>query len=336
MKEKISVIVPCYSVEKYLNRCVDSILNQTYENLEVLLIDDGSTDKTYELCEAYLNKDNRVKVIHQKNMGLSGARNTGIENATSSYYVFIDSDDEILKDMIEVLYDLLKKYEADISCCSYLELFSEEDEAKINDQVKEEIKVLDGDDKYNFAPYYTVQWNKLFKKEIFRDIKYPLGMYHEDEFVVHKEAYNANKIVCTNKRLYKYYRNPESITRNPTNEKIYHAALGFKDRIDFFEDKKMYKFAEQAFYRFLGEYNELYNPDLLIKEEYIDKLKVLKKEVLNKYEKYHTKNGNWLQTKVTNLIYLLKHPDEFKREFRIRSTILKAKTNKLIKRHKTK
>ena len=268
-------------------------------------------------------------------MGLSGARNTGIENATSSYYVFIDSDDEILQDMIEVLYDLLKEYDADISCCSYLELFSEEDETKIHNQIKEEITILEGDNKYNFSPYYTVQWNKLFKKEIFRDNKYPLGMYHEDEFVVHREAYNANKIVCTNKRLYKYYRNPESITRNPTSEKIYHAALGFKDRIDFFEDKKMYNFAEQAFYRFLGEYNELYNHDLVIKEEYVDKLNELKKEVLDKYKKYHNKDGSWLKIKVTNLIYLLKHPDEFKREFKLRMAILKTKTNNLIKHNKS-
>ena len=126
----ISVIVPVYNVELYLQQCIDSILNQTYSNLEIILIDDGSTDNSSIICDINLEKDHRIKVIHKQNGGLSNARNVGVKNAQGKFVAFIDSDDYISEDYIEVLYRLICKYNADISVCRFRYVFG-----NVEDQV---------------------------------------------------------------------------------------------------------------------------------------------------------------------------------------------------------
>ena len=123
MRELVSVIVPVYNVELYLKFCVESIIMQTYENLEIILVDDGSKDGSPHICDAFLNKDKRVRVIHQQNQGLSAARNAGIEVARGKYFTFVDSDDYIRKDMIERLVNLVERKKVDIACCEYEEVF---------------------------------------------------------------------------------------------------------------------------------------------------------------------------------------------------------------------
>ena len=120
---KISVIVPIYKVEKYLRRCIDSIINQTFKNIEIILVNDGSPDNCPKICEEYKNKDNRIIIINQENQGLSVARNSGIRIARGQYLVFIDSDDYIEEDMIEYLYEGIVKYDVDISCCGYVAVY---------------------------------------------------------------------------------------------------------------------------------------------------------------------------------------------------------------------
>ena len=118
-KPLVSIIVPVYQVVDYVGVCVESLLRQTYKNLEILLVDDGSTDGSGEICDEYANRDNRIRVIHQENQGLSAARNTGLDQALGEYVAFVDSDDAVLPDFIETLYDLADRYQADIVACAY-------------------------------------------------------------------------------------------------------------------------------------------------------------------------------------------------------------------------
>ena len=240
--ELISVIVPIYNAEKFIDKSVGSVINQTYQNLEILLIDDGSTDSSALLCDEYAKKDKRIKVIHQENKGLSGARNTGIDNASGDYYVFIDADDEALPEMIERLYKLLKENKADISICSYKELYENErvkntyENIKFNDN--KQVWSFKGNKKYLQIIYdwtrTVVQWNKLFKKEIFDGLRYPEGLYHEDEHIIHKQLQKAKKVTYTNDVLYIYYRHEGSITFIPSCKRLYDIVLAYYNRFYFF------------------------------------------------------------------------------------------------------
>ena len=180
--EKISVIVPVYNVKLYLHKCVDSILNQTYQNIEVLLIDDGSTDGSSDICDSYTEKDSRIKVVHKKNGGLSSARNTGLDMATGEYILFVDSDDYIDIEMIRRLYDALVKTGADMSVCNIrmvgvdgLTTFPYPENVVRDEEMDEALywrKVYEPN-----AICYVVAWNKLYQKHIWEKNRYPAVSY---------------------------------------------------------------------------------------------------------------------------------------------------------------
>ncbi len=226
IKLKISVIIPVYNVEKYLNRCVESILNQTYRNLEIILIDDGSTDKSSQLCDFFSTKDSRIKVIHKKNGGLSSARNVGLDNATGEYVYFIDSDDWIANDTIEYLYETCKKYDADICSAKYMLTGNENKNFPEIDEVIEIVyernklqyyldSALDG--KNLEIPVCT----KLYKKYLFDNIRFPEGQIYEDIYTNYLLIDKANKLVTSNKFIYFYFQQGTSITRSKFTERNY-------------------------------------------------------------------------------------------------------------------
>ena len=263
----ISVIVPFYNEEKYLNRCLDSIINQTYNDLEILLIDDGSNDNSFNIAKEYESKDSRIKLYKQNNEGLSSARNKGLDNAQGEYILFVDGNDEIVNTMIYDLYNLLINTNCDIAICSIKEI---NDDNYVIDNKEEVINIIDNDDKYDMIQKdpirSVVQWNKLFKKYIFDDIRFPVGKYHEDEYVIHKQLFKANKIAYTNKQLYLYYRNPNSISLNPDMKKRYDIVLAYKDRIEFFKKNKLDKYLNNT-YCLLKLFVKLTN---IKKDNYVD------------------------------------------------------------------
>lgn len=219
--ERIGIIVPIYKVEKYLCRCLDSIVNQSYSNLEIILVNDGSPDNCHEICENYKRNDKRIKVIHQKNMGLSAARNTGLKELQSSFLVFIDSDDYIELDMIEELYKLMKETKSDIVCCGHKQIFDSGniEELKGNTQITTYSK-KEALSKFLFTNVIdVVSWNKLYKRELFTDIKYPVGKLYEDHFTTYKIIDRAEKITYTSKVLYNYCKRSTSIGGNEYNPK---------------------------------------------------------------------------------------------------------------------
>lgn len=218
MENIISIIVPVYNCEKYLEACVNSILNQTYENIEVILVDDGSLDNSSLLCDKFAQKDTRVIVKHRENRGVSAARNYGIECASGEFLMFVDADDYISEKMCETLLESLVKYNADMAICNYLCVDEDHNNLEQHNKylpiidgcldVKGMIKGLTGP----YGWFYVVAWNKLYKREIFNSLRFPEGKRNEDAFIAYKVIYKCEKIACVNEALYYYLQREGSIT----------------------------------------------------------------------------------------------------------------------------
>lgn len=224
-EELISVIVPVYNVEKYLHECLDSILNQTYQNLEIILINDGSTDSSGKICDDYAAKDGRIKVIHQENGGLSDARNKGLDAMTGQFVTFVDSDDIIYHDAIEIMYHYLKQTHTSIAVSNYYEFSKTENghftsyffDINTNNTIEippvKEALFRRFDYKYN-GIIYTTAWGKLISKACLKNVYFNLRIF-EDEATVYKWYLNADQIVQVNKHLYMYRRNERGLTKSP-------------------------------------------------------------------------------------------------------------------------
>lgn len=247
MNKLISIIVPIYRVENYLKRCIDSIINQTYKNIEIILVDDGSPDNCGVICDEYAKFDDRIKVIHKKNGGLSDARNCGIEVSTGDYIIFVDSDDYVSKNMCEKLLIRALEHNVDIVSCNFKEIYVDNNKEKINKQsIKESLEVytnLEVIYKYFFD--YTVDinvvWNKLYKRELFfkrESIRFPKGKLHEDDYTICKLYYYANKIVIINDVLYYYIRRCDSITGNFSDINILDKIDAIIEHYNFAKDKE--------------------------------------------------------------------------------------------------
>lgn len=236
--DMISVIVPIYNVEQYLQRCVDSIIKQTYTNLEIILVDDESPDHCGEICDYYAHKDGRIKVIHQKNKGLSGARNAGIEIAKGRYIAFVDSDDYIEPNMYEVLYNDIKKYNAGLSICNRYYEF--EDGRRVERYRQNgETNVYSGKEAIiemnNYSSFDMSAWDKLYKRELFEKIRFPEGKLSEDFFVMYKLLDMAQIVTFNPTHLYIYVQRNNSISRNKKINWDFIEAS--KDQMDYIIEK---------------------------------------------------------------------------------------------------
>ena len=229
-KFKISVIVPVYNVEKYVKRCIDSIVNQSYENLEIILIDDGSTDLSHQICDDLAKKDSRIIVVHKENGGLSSARNTGLDIATGDYIYFIDSDDWVALDTFQYAMNLIDKYNLDAVEFEYRYVSSTSEKIK---ERKEKIKILEGKDiLQNYMYATTVRGNYsvcicLFKSTVLKGIRFREGKIAEDGDFKYLAYKNCSRIVCSNQLKYFYYQSGNSISTGGLKQKdfeLYEAA----------------------------------------------------------------------------------------------------------------
>ena len=258
----VSVIVPVYNVEKYLRKCIDSIVAQTYTNLEIVLVDDGSTDESPIICDEYLKKDNRVKVIHQENYGVAKARNVGLNNATGRYIAFVDSDDCVVNKYIECLYNGLCIHNADISIASFSSFRKEYDiKFSVDYAVFRVISKSECFERYtsiktNAAMSFIVPWNKLYKRELFLEIKYPEEKLYDDAFTTYKILDKAECVVYSPIKLYYYRLNPRSILGQSFRERHLEMIEAFKDGTEYFSRKGEKKISE------------MFLPPLLMREIY--------------------------------------------------------------------
>ncbi|MDO4493648.1 MAG: glycosyltransferase [Clostridia bacterium] len=223
----ISVIVPCYKVEQWLPACLDSLLAQTYRNLELICVDDGSPDRSGAILDDYAKKDPRIRVIHRENGGLSAARNSGLAVARGEYIGFVDSDDSVLPEMYETLYRLLLRYDADIAdCAAVLDTDTgKEDQSGIalyrGGEAVFTASVLD--------QIATPVWSKLFKAALWKELRFPEGAYYEDCLTLPALCENDPVLVRTERKLYRYNRQSTSIMRGRKNTRHLRSRLAVFD-----------------------------------------------------------------------------------------------------------
>lgn len=220
MEKLISIIVPVYNVEKYLNKCVNSIINQTYKNIEIILVNDGSTDRSGHICDELSKLDHRIVVYHKENGGLSDARNYGVKRANGEYIGFVDSDDYVSNDMYQYLYEIIERENADVAECNFYLVYQD----AIRQYFKEYYyEVLD---KQEYLKEYllmnkvygAVCW-KLIKSEVAKKLEFPIGKFYEDAFYHLELIKIAEKYVLSSKSKYYYLMRGNSITNSKFNEK---------------------------------------------------------------------------------------------------------------------
>lgn len=231
MHRKVSVIIPVYKVEKYLKRCIESVVNQSYKNIEIILVNDGSPDKCGEICDAYAKIDSRIKVIHKENGGLSSARNAGLDIASGEYIMFVDSDDWIEEDSLEKL-DKYMDMSYDIINFKFRFAKGKTKNIELNDKLKDsyECDLLSYIDKLFLGELDFFIWNKLYKKNLFDKVRFPEGRNYEDLATIYKLYFKAKNIIVTDYTLYYYWLgNSNSITSNSTIKNMTDYLLSAKE-----------------------------------------------------------------------------------------------------------
>lgn len=279
--KKVSIIVPVYKVEKFLERCVESIIKQTYQNIEIILIDDESPDECPKMCDQYEIKDNRIKVIHKKNGGLSDARNAGLDIASGEYIAFVDSDDWIESDFIETLYMNAEREKADISVVGYqliwedgrIRRFSRDEEYYVFDR-ENAIRELLKQQKFQ-----CMVCQKMYRKQIFETIRFPVGKIYEDVAIGLSTFLKAERVVVSGKVKYNYFQRSDSIVNAKFDKRKLFFLECCNKIIDYSDSKnKLFDLEAHTFYlRALMMFTlQLYQLD---EEKYESTVKWLENEI---------------------------------------------------------
>ncbi len=298
MDELISVIVPVYGAQKYLNKCIDSIIGQSYTNLEIILVDDVSPDESGRICDEYAKKDSRIKVIHREtNGGISTARNTGIEAATGRYIGFSDCDDYMHKDMFKTLHDMLVKTDSDIVVSTYLEV-PDDDDTQEGEPIGnlDDIKTVEYtgvgcmDNLLTELNVVTIlPWNKLYKKELFDGVRFPDGKNGEDDFCIPHLLCAAKKVTYFEKDLYFWRARPTSYSRSFKLSRVDYVYV-LEEREQFLKDK----ISDELKHRFLVHYMEiLWDFYYLVRYNYPEE-KALYNELRDKFINKYKENESFL------------------------------------------
>ena len=282
----VSVIIPIYKVEPYIHECVESVINQTYKNLEIILVDDGSPDNCPKICDEYALKDSRIKVIHKENGGLSDARNAGMKIATADYWSFVDSDDVCHPQMIEVLMKpILEDNGLKMSTCTHTKTIE-----KWNDKFEYTVKKMSALD-YMRVDYYMVAWGKIYHKSLFNGIEYPKGRLHEDEFTTYKLAYYSGNVGYVDLPYYFYRQREGSIMGQASPKKVADCYVALWERMDFFEKEKATNYLVEGIKTF-SYYTSLLN-QRVTQKKISDMIKKCSFQDLSLYERMKIKIKTW-------------------------------------------
>jgi glycosyltransferase involved in cell wall biosynthesis len=293
MNPLISVIVPVYGVEAYLERCVDSLRAQTYENLEIILVDDGSKDRCPQICDACSIADPRIRVIHQENAGLSGARNSGIEIARGEYLAFVDSDDYVAPDFIYDLYTMLQETGCAIGQCRFAYVHGEPLKQSNSSQVwiyrgKSLMEQLYGPEEE--ATCFVVAWNKLYRRELFEEIRYPLGKIHEDEATTYRLFDKGQKLAFLDRPLYGYFMENSGSITSAFSLKRLHWLDAHEERIRYFLEHGYEELLPKAYRKLCDGYITFY----FRCGEQMDEPRAVQKELMERFKTCHRKGRSFI------------------------------------------
>lgn len=302
----ISVIVPVYNVKDYLCRCLDSILNQSFKDFDLILIDDGSTDGSEKICDDYASKDERIYVIHQQNGGAASARNKGIEwslDRNSEWLAFIDSDDWVHCDYLKNLLEASKKFNTDMSVCLSIPIKSPDEKPITNEDF----------DFFNIKPetFYVklkeqsiVPWGKLIKKKLFKNVRFPNGKLYEDEFTLYKIIFAVKEIALVNKKMYyAFWCNSSSVTKKKWTEGHLSILDAYNETLLFFKENNyedLYMWQRKRYLSVIAmqykamietatdELKEIYEP--ILRKKLKKEIKLYRKEC----DKFPIKGNEWI------------------------------------------
>lgn len=284
----ISIIIPVYNVEKYLAECIESILQQDYERIEVLLIDDGSTDKSGEICDVFASRDSRIKVFHKENEGVAATRNYGLRHIDpqAKYIGFVDSDDIISHNMYQDLHAAIIQSAADMAICRFVcvndkkEIIEEENAAVIKGGIFRTSEIIEQSTGYN-GWCYRILWNKLYRRELFEGLSFWNGKIHEDEYLAYQLMLSCSKIVCREENGY-YYRvsNEQSIMTKRTTKRNTHLLEAYMFNAKLLAENGYKEAAKKMLLRSMKEYGSLQSDsfacDENIKRQYCELLIFMK------------------------------------------------------------
>ncbi len=315
----ISVIVPVYNVESCLGKCLDSILEQTYRDFELLLIDDGATDSSGDICERYAKTDERIKVFHKPNGGLSDARNYGIERASGDYLTFIDSDDYIIANYLEVLYKMATENNAEISAVSCEEVYDMD--APTAPVKCGKVNVIDAEETMRRmlirSPFGVSAWAKLYKRELFAELRYPVGRLYEDMLTTPYVVAKCSKIAYTDTKMYMYYQRSGSITNKPVSERDLQAFSGL-EQIAGFMDKNYPSVHEAMESRYIDDTLNLIFHRAVWQDDYLKYANEIRKRDRDKWAK-GLKNPYVSKGRKIQLLMLLISPKLYRIVYRLKA-----------------
>lgn len=299
----VSIIIPVYKVEEYLKECIDSVIMQSYGNLEIILVEDGSPDNCPRICDGYADKDKRIKVIHKENGGLSDARNAGIRMAEGEYLFFLDSDDYLEKDAIENLMGLILSHDADIAISSYIKFGGDKYKRDNRAQpcgAKETVKtgkeamlklMTENDENER----YVTVWGKLYKTELWRNMSFPTGRIHEDAYIMHRIYYNAKKVIASPLTGYWYRQRADSIMGVGITVKTLDVLEADSLRVDFCQQNNTHYVQAVKYYarKIIYLYYQYYDSQIEDKKNILKTVKGLARELIHRHFKEIPYNYRW-------------------------------------------
>lgn len=297
---RISIIVPIYNVEQYLYDCIESIINQSYQELEIILVDDGSTDSSPQICDNYAVKDSRIKVIHQQNGGLSQARNAGMQIATGDFISFVDSDDLLSINFYKTLLTFLKKEDVDIVECGFVRFKDKDELMNISHEgfydefnANKALELLLKED------LKQVVWNKLYKIKLVRNLYFEKGRIHEDEFWTYKIFARANKMIKISHPLYYYRQQDKSIMAEDYSIKRLSGIDAREERIQFIASNfpNLTDMAVKTFW-----YVAWYNYQAIVRTSNIDADSTYRKSILMKVKK-NVRPKHYFKWKIRDILW---------------------------------
>lgn len=250
MDHLISIIVPVYNAEKYIQKCVESIQNQTVINWELILVNDGSNDNSLLLCQKLESSDKRIRVLNKENGGASSARNAGLDVASGDYVVFIDADDYVSSHYVEYLYETARSSGCDIIQCDLKRVIDEPIDKDNQIYSKTKIEIITKEEALNKKRYKVCIWGKIYSKALFASYRFPEGIIYEDDASYYKLVYLAKKVGLYKEILYFYYMSANSVMRNQKKEKSLDFITIYEERIAFFEARKEWKLVQGSFIRY--------------------------------------------------------------------------------------